>query len=79
MGRSNHTRDQQGQPSVNIQKSRAVEGGRRARRAIEIRKRVLGEEHPFTLISMGNLVSTYRNQGQWKKAEELEVYNGDEK
>lgn len=33
------------------------------------RKRVLGEEHPF----MGNLVSTYKNQGRWKEAEELEV------
>jgi hypothetical protein len=35
--------------------------------------RVLGEEHPSTLTSMGNLASTYWNQGRWKEAEELEV------
>ena len=35
--------------------------------------RVLGAEHPDTLTSVGNLASTYRNQGRWKEAEELEV------
>ena len=40
---------------------------------MEIRKRVLGAEHPSTLTSMANLASTYRNQGRWKEAEELEV------
>ena len=40
---------------------------------IETRKRVLGAEHPSTLTSMANLASTYRNQGRWKEAEELEV------
>ena len=40
---------------------------------METRKRVLGEEHPDTLTSMANLASTYRNQGRWKEAEELEV------
>jgi tetratricopeptide (TPR) repeat protein len=40
---------------------------------IEARKRVLGEEHPYTLTSMGNLAATYRSQGRWKEAEELEV------
>jgi hypothetical protein len=34
---------------------------------------VQGEEHPDTLTSMGNLTSTYRNQGRWKEAEELDV------
>ena len=29
---------------------------------MEIRKRVLGAEHPDTLTSMANLASTYRNQ-----------------
>src|SRR6266568_2423461 len=38
---------------------------------METKNRVLGEEHPSTLISMGNLASTYRNQGWWKEAEEL--------
>ncbi|KAL0929533.1 kinesin light chain [Colletotrichum truncatum] len=33
----------------------------------------LGNEHPSTLTSMANLAATYRNQGRWKEAEELEV------
>ena len=41
--------------------------------AIEIRKRVFGAEHPDTLSSIANLALTYRNQGQQKEAEELEV------
>lgn len=36
-------------------------------------KKKLGEDHPDTLTSMNNLASTYRNQGQWGAAEELEV------
>src|SRR4051812_2272258 len=40
---------------------------------METRKRVLGQEHPSTLTSMANLASTYRNQGRWKEAEELDV------
>ncbi|KAI0605404.1 TPR-12 multi-domain protein [Pyrenophora tritici-repentis] len=40
---------------------------------METRKRVLGDEHPNTLTSMGNLAATYRNQGRWKEAEELQV------
>ena len=36
---------------------------------IEMRKKLLGAEHPDTLASMANLASTYRNQGQWNKAE----------
>jgi uncharacterized protein YpmB len=40
---------------------------------LDIRKRVLGLEHPDTLTSMANLASTYSAQGQWKKAEELKV------
>jgi hypothetical protein len=32
---------------------------------IETRKRVLGDEHPSTLTSMGNLASTYGKQGRW--------------
>jgi hypothetical protein len=39
----------------------------------ERRKKVLGAEHPDTLTSMANLASTYRNQGRWKEAEELDV------
>ncbi|KAF2875763.1 Tetratricopeptide repeat-domain-containing protein, partial [Massariosphaeria phaeospora] len=40
---------------------------------METRKRVLGEEHPDTLTSIGNLALTYRNQGRWKEAEELQA------
>ena len=40
---------------------------------IETSKKVLGQEHPDTLTSMSNLASTYRNQGRWKEADELEV------
>ncbi|WAO90144.1 Hypothetical protein NCS54_00755600 [Fusarium falciforme] len=42
-------------------------------KAVEIRTKVLGEEHPDTLTSMANLASTFSNQGRWKEAEELEV------
>ncbi len=37
------------------------------------KKIILGEEHPSTLSSIANLASTYRDQGRWKEAEELEV------
>jgi Tetratricopeptide repeat len=40
---------------------------------IKTTKRVLGQEHPDTLSNMANLASTYRNQGRWEEAEELEV------
>ena len=36
-------------------------------------KKKLGADHPATLTSMGNLASTYRNQGRWDAAEELDV------
>ena len=40
---------------------------------LDMRKKVLGVEHPDTLISMGNLASTYSSQGRWNEAEQLEV------
>ncbi|KAJ5560231.1 kinesin light chain [Penicillium frequentans] len=40
---------------------------------LKTRKTKLGEEHPSTLNSMANLASTYRNQGRWEEAEQLEV------
>ena len=40
---------------------------------MEKRKDLLGEDHPDTLTSMGNLAAIYMNQGQWKEAEALEV------
>ncbi|KAL6900028.1 hypothetical protein GGI43DRAFT_406131 [Trichoderma evansii] len=41
--------------------------------AREIRRELLGHDHPDTLNSMANLASTYWNQGRWKEAEDLEV------
>ncbi|KAF1968794.1 hypothetical protein BU23DRAFT_479214 [Bimuria novae-zelandiae CBS 107.79] len=40
---------------------------------METRKKKLGADHPDTLTSMANLALTYRNQGRWDAAEELEV------
>ncbi|KAJ7813412.1 P-loop containing nucleoside triphosphate hydrolase protein [Mycena olivaceomarginata] len=40
---------------------------------MEMRKHVLGEEHPDTLTSMASLAATYRKQGRWKDAETLQV------
>ncbi|KAG7432247.1 Kinesin light chain [Fusarium oxysporum f. sp. raphani] len=42
-------------------------------RTVETWTKVLGEEHPDTLMSMNNLALTYRNQGRWKETEELLV------
>jgi hypothetical protein len=39
----------------------------------KIHNSLLGVAHPSTLITMANKALTYRNQGQWKEAEELEV------
>jgi hypothetical protein len=39
---------------------------------MEVRKRILGEEHPDTLISITHLASIYTNQGRWNEAEVLE-------
>ncbi|KAH0551380.1 hypothetical protein GP486_007405, partial [Trichoglossum hirsutum] len=40
---------------------------------METWKRKLGAEHPFTLNSIAKLASTYRSQGRWREAKELEV------
>ncbi|KAB8270025.1 purine and uridine phosphorylase [Aspergillus minisclerotigenes] len=40
---------------------------------IELRKQVLGAEHPDTLTSIHNLASIYYKQGRQKEAEELEL------
>ena len=36
-------------------------------------KNLLGAEHPDTLHSMGNLAITYKNQGRWNEAEQLDI------
>ena len=38
-----------------------------------MKKRLLGAEHPDTLLSMGNLARIYSDQGRWSEAEQLEV------
>jgi tetratricopeptide (TPR) repeat protein len=40
---------------------------------MELRKRLLGAEHPDTWTSMVNLADTYRQQGRWNEAEKLQV------
>ncbi|KAJ7854241.1 hypothetical protein B0H13DRAFT_1189095 [Mycena leptocephala] len=40
---------------------------------LEQRKQVLGDDHPDTLLAMGNLASTYQHLGKFQRAEELEV------
>lgn len=41
--------------------------------AMEARRRVLGDVHPSTLVTMANLASTYHEQGRWTEAERLGV------
>ena len=41
---------------------------------LDMRKKLLGEEHLDTLFIMGYLVSTYSSQGRWDEAEQLEVH-----
>ena len=41
------------------------------RRALEARERVLGKEHPDTLISVNNLAGLYQAQGRYGEAEPL--------
>jgi tetratricopeptide (TPR) repeat protein len=40
-------------------------------KATHIRKKLLGEEHPYTLKSMHLLACVYHLEGKWKEAEEL--------
>jgi hypothetical protein len=40
---------------------------------MDMTKKLLSAEHPNTLTSMANLASTYRNQGRWNEAEQLQV------
>ena len=40
---------------------------------LEMRKKVLGAEHPYTIISMGNLATTYAAKGDLYEAEHLDV------
>jgi Tetratricopeptide repeat len=72
-GASRHA-DQHGQPGVDVLESRPMAGGRRAGRASD------GDEKEGAwggasrhADQHGQPASTYRNQGRWQKAEELDV------
>jgi tetratricopeptide (TPR) repeat protein len=38
-----------------------------------MRKKLLGPEHPATLLTIGNLARIYSEQGRWDEAEHLEL------
>lgn len=42
-------------------------------RVVGALKTKIGADHPDTLISIGNLASTYSGQGRWAEAEQLQV------
>ena len=42
-------------------------------KVMDMRKELLGAEHPYTLRSMASLAVTYRDQGKWNEAEQLEI------
>ena len=42
-----------------------------ARRALEAQERVLGPDHPETLVSLNNLAVLYDDQERYKEAEAL--------
>ncbi|KAJ7926912.1 hypothetical protein B0H13DRAFT_2265797 [Mycena leptocephala] len=63
-----------GESGINISQSRRIAQGRRAQGcSVAEPKQVLGDDHPDTLLAMGNLASTYHSLGEFHKAEELEV------
>uniref|UniRef100_Q024L1 Tetratricopeptide TPR_2 repeat protein n=1 Tax=Solibacter usitatus (strain Ellin6076) TaxID=234267 RepID=Q024L1_SOLUE len=63
--------------ALNVQGSLLQESGRYAeaeplaKEALEIRKRVLGEEHPDTIRSQNNLAGLYQRMGRYAEAEPL--------
>ncbi|KAI4086070.1 MAG: hypothetical protein L6R37_008444, partial [Teloschistes peruensis] len=54
-------------------KGDAVEAVQLSRRALDVRKKILGPEHKGTLTSMGLVGLAYSLGGRWKEAEELQV------
>jgi hypothetical protein len=50
-----------------------LDAGELLKAVVVARRNALGDEHPNTVIAMGNLASTYKGQGRWKEAEELQV------
>ena len=41
------------------------------RRALELKEKVLGKEHPSTLTSMNNMALVVGSQGKYEEAEEM--------
>jgi hypothetical protein len=41
------------------------------RQTLELKQKVLGQEHPSTLNSMNGLASVLRNQGKYDEAEQM--------
>jgi tetratricopeptide (TPR) repeat protein len=52
---------------------RYEETGKLQVEVMQSRRRVLDNQHPFTLSIMNNLALTYDHQGRWQEAEELQV------
>jgi tetratricopeptide (TPR) repeat protein len=59
--------------SSNYEQGRYEEAEELGAKASKTGTRVLGEEHPDTMTSMGNLATTYFEQRRYKEAEELDV------
>jgi eukaryotic-like serine/threonine-protein kinase len=49
------------------------EAARQLERAVDLRRRALGPEHPDTLRSMNDLAMVYRHQGKYAEAESLDA------
>jgi tetratricopeptide (TPR) repeat protein len=50
-----------------------VDAEKMEERSLQARRDVLGEGHPDTLRSIGNLAVTYSDQGRWEEAEKVQV------
>jgi tetratricopeptide (TPR) repeat protein len=42
------------------------------RQTLDLKKKVLGEEHPSTLGSINNLAEVLRQQGKYEEAEQMQ-------
>ena len=63
-----------GEACDDVLESRTVKGGREL--GLQVRDgclKVLGAEHPDTLLAMGNFAGTYGCQGQWKETVSVTV------
>jgi tetratricopeptide (TPR) repeat protein len=56
-----------------LQTGAYMEAQKMTEKSMRDRQRVLGDEHPDTMISKANLASTYSDQGRWDEAEKLKL------